>query len=115
MNAFNNKPINVEAQRVEKVIDDTVRKLMVLALLNEDFFAELRKNEEDVINQFGPNVGKLMIKHAQLEEDFTNNCLGDGGAKMVALDDEETTEEQRKTILDLQVTTSKIVRIFCND
>lgn len=50
MNPFNSKPINVEAQRVEKVIDDTVRKLEVLSLLNEDFFAELRKSEEDVIN-----------------------------------------------------------------
>lgn len=56
-----------------------------------------------------------MIKHAQLEEEFTNNCLGDGGAKMVALDDEETTEEQRKTILDLQMTTSKILRVFTTD
>jgi hypothetical protein len=34
-----------------------------------------------------------LIKHGQLEEDFTNNCLGDGGVKMIALDDEETTEE----------------------
>lgn len=34
---------------------------------------------------------------------------------MVQLDDEETTEEQRKTILDLQVTTSKIVRVFSTD
>ena len=50
-----------------------------------------------------------------MEEEFTNNCLGEGGAKMVQLDDEETTEEQRKTILDLQVTTSKIVRVFSTD
>ena len=55
-----------------------------------------------------------MIKHAQLEEDFTNNCL-ENGVKMIPLDDEDTTEEQRKTILDLQVTTSKIVRIFSTD
>ena len=114
MNPYNNKPINVEAQRVQKVIQDTTRKLEVLSLLNEDFFAEIRKSDEDVINTFGPQVGKLMIKHAQLEEDFTNNCL-ENGVKMIPLDDEDTTEEQRKTILDLQVTTSKIVRIFSTD
>ena len=34
---------------------------------------------------------------------------------MIALDDEETTDEQRKTILDLQITTQKIVRIFTSD
>jgi len=33
-----------------------------------------------------------MIKHAQLEEDFTNNCL-ENGVKMIPLDDEDTTEE----------------------
>ena len=100
MNPYNNKPINVEAQRVQKVFQDTTRKLEVLSLLNEDFFAEIRKSDEDVINTFGPQVGKLMIKHAQLEEDFTNNCL-ENGVKMIPLDDEDTTEEQRKTILDL--------------
>lgn len=97
------------------MIQDTIRKLEVLSLLNEDFFAEIRKSDEDVINQFGPQVGKLLIKHGQLEDDFTNNCLGDGGVKMIALDDEETTDEQRKTILDLQITTQKIVRIFTSD
>lgn len=55
-----------------------------------------------------------MIKHAQLEEDFTNNCL-ENGVKIIPLDDEDTTEEQRKTILELQVTTAKIVRIFTSD
>lgn len=80
---------------------DTKKKLEVLCLLNEDTFAEIRKSDEDVINTFGPQVGKLLIKHGQLEEDFNNNCLGEGGVKMIALDDEETTEEQRKTILDL--------------
>lgn len=63
MNSFNTKPINIEAQRVQKVIQETVRKLEILSLLNEDFFAEIRKSDEDVINQFGPNVGKLLIKH----------------------------------------------------
>ena len=86
----------------------------MLSLLNEDFFADLRKSDEEVLNHFGHQVGKLLIKHAQLEEDFTNNCL-ENGVKIIPLDDEDTTEEQRKTILDLQVTTAKIVRIFSTD
>ena len=64
----------------------------MLSLLNEELFAELRKSDEDVISHFGPQVGKRMIRHAQLEEDFTNNCL-ENGVKMVPLDDEDTTEE----------------------
>ena len=64
----------------------------MLSLLNEEFFAEIRKSEEETINSFGPQVGKLMYKHAALEEDFTNNCL-ENGVKMIPLDDEETTEE----------------------
>jgi hypothetical protein len=87
----------------------------VLALLNEEFFTELRKRDDsEVINHFGPNVGKLMCKHAELEDDFTNNCL-ENGVKIIPLDDEDTTEEQRKIILDLQTTTTKILRIFSTD
>ena len=83
-------------------------------MLNEDFFGEVRKSDENVLNQFGHQVGRLLIRHAMLEEEFTNNCL-ENGMKIVALDDEETTEEQRKTILDLHTSTSKIVRVFSTD
>lgn len=53
------KPINVEAQRVNKILNDTVckhpsrpvdpilAKLKVLALLNSDFFEEVFKKEEE--------------------------------------------------------------------
>ena len=40
------KPINVEAQRVHKVIAETYNKLKVLSLLNAEFFEELRKKED---------------------------------------------------------------------
>ena len=63
-----------------------------MALLNEEFFAEIRRDDQEVINHFGPQLGRLMIKHAALEEDFNTNCL-ENGVKMLKLDDEDTTEE----------------------
>lgn len=77
-----------------------------MAKLNIDFFEEIRKKEEsEVISHFGPPVGKLLIKHAALEEKFQSTCLGDDAAKMMPIDDEFTPEEARKTILDLRGTT----------
>jgi hypothetical protein len=78
----------------------------VLSILNEEFFTELRKkDEQEIINWFGPQVGKLMVKHAQLEDEFNNECLEQqeiqDQVKIKSLDDEDTTEEQRKIILDL--------------
>ena len=112
---FNNKPINIEAQRVQKVIQETQRKLSVLAMLNEEFFSELRnKDDAEVINIYGPQVGKYMIRHALLEEDFNTNCL-ENGANMYPLDYEDLTEEQRTTILNVATSTNKLVRIFSTD
>lgn len=52
------KPINVEASRVHKVIDETTEKLRVLAMLNSEFFEEIRKRDEsEVIAHFGPRAG----------------------------------------------------------
>jgi hypothetical protein len=49
------KPINVEAQRVQKVISETTDKLKVLSMLNMEFFEGIRKaDEHEVINHFGP-------------------------------------------------------------
>ena len=69
-------------------------------MLNEEFFTEIRRDDQEVINHFGPQVGKLMCRHAALEEDFSTNCL-ENGVNMVKIDDEDTTEEQIKTIMDL--------------
>lgn len=55
-----------------------------------------------------------MIRHAALEDEFTNTCL-ENGVKLVQLDDEDTTEEQRKIIVDTGVTTQKLLRIFSTD
>lgn len=70
-----------------------------------------KKEDHEIINHFGPQVGKLMVRHAALEDEFTNTCL-ENGVKLVPLDDEDTTEEQRKIILDTGLTTQKMLRIF---
>jgi hypothetical protein len=106
------KPINVEAQRVQKVISETTDKLKVLSMLNMEFFEGIRKaDEHEIINHFGPQIGKLILKHAMLEERFNNVCL-DGGVKMTPLTDDYITDEARQTYHDLKITIQKLVRHF---
>jgi len=46
------KPINVEAQRVQKIIDETEQRLTVLALLSHELFIEVKKKSEDELSKF---------------------------------------------------------------
>lgn len=64
----------------------------MLSFLNEELFVEVRQSEEDVINHFGLQVGRLMVRHAQLEDEFNNTCL-ENGVKILPIDDEDTSEE----------------------
>jgi hypothetical protein len=41
------KPINVEAQRISRMLDEYVNKLHVLTLLSQDVFMEVRKKTEE--------------------------------------------------------------------
>ena len=89
------KPINIQAQRVQKVIQEQVEKLKVLSYLNTDFFETLKKcDEAEVLQKFGPKIGKMLINQAMLEEKFQTVCVEDG-VKMTPLDDEFITEEAR--------------------
>ena len=91
------KPINVEAQRAQKVISETTDKLKVLSMLNMEFFEGIRKaDEHEIINHFGPQIGKLILKHAMLEEKFNNVCL-ENGVKMTPINDEFISDEARQT------------------
>merc|ERR1719183_2654882 len=106
------KPINVQAQRVQRVINEQAEKLKVLSLLNMDFFEELKKrDEQEIINHFGARPGKLLIKQAILEERFLTVCVEDG-VKMTPLDDEFVTEEARQCALETKETIKQLVRIF---
>lgn len=86
------KPINVEAQRIAKIIDDTQGKhtnrlsfildrLQVLALLSHDLFVEIKKRSEEDLSKlmnfitaleqnFGAEAGRLLYDQAIYEERF---------------------------------------------
>ena len=52
------KPINVEAQRIARILDEYASKLQILSLLSSEFFIEVRKkSEEELNNAFGKEVG----------------------------------------------------------
>ena len=106
------KPINVEAQRVHKVISETANKLKVLSMLNSEFFDEIRKKDEnEICNHFGQYNGKLLLRQAHLEERFVTVCVEDG-VKMTPLDDEFITEEARQIALDTKANIIKLIRAF---
>ena len=64
-------------------------------MLNSEFFEEIKKKDStDILNHFGPKLGKLLLKHADLEEKFNTVCVEDG-VKMTPLESEFITEEAR--------------------
>lgn len=75
------------------MINETTHKLQVLNMLNAEFFEEVKKaDENDLINQFGQKIGRLLYNHAFLEEKFQTQCVDDG-VKMTPID--EMYEEPR--------------------
>jgi hypothetical protein len=59
------KPINVEAQRIIKILQDTYRDMQILSLLNKDLFDEVGKRTEDELKQsYGDETGALMWDEA---------------------------------------------------
>jgi len=65
------KPINVEAQRVQRILDEYAQKLSVLSLLSSEFFIEVRKKtEEELNNSFGKEVGQLLWSESNCEDRF---------------------------------------------
>jgi len=63
--------------------------------LNADFFEELKKKEDqEVLDHFGPIVGKHLLRQAYLEELFVTVCVDDG-VNMTPLDSDLCTLEAR--------------------
>ena len=83
-------------------------------MLNEEFFNDIRKkDDQEIINHFGPQAGKLLIKHGDLEEKFNQECVEDG-VKMTPLTDEFITDEARACALDVKASTAKLIRTFAS-
>jgi hypothetical protein len=94
------------------VIQANNERLRVLSLLNQELFEEVRKKDlNDIMDHFGPRIGKMLMKHAQLEDKFNTVCVEDG-VKMTPLDDEFITEEARQCALDIRESTTKLLRVF---
>jgi len=80
------KPINVEAQRIQKVLQDTHGYLKVLSLLSNELFESIQSRPDDeIIAAFGEHIGSLLNSEAECEKDFeTVNVLD--AVKMEPLD-----------------------------
>lgn len=99
------KPINIEAQRVVKILDDVVQKLEVVSYLSADLFSNILTQDYDLEDVFGRELADLLLYHAQLEKSFKENVL----------DDDQMTEEHRGVHEKMRKTTSKLVRILIKD
>jgi hypothetical protein len=65
------KPINVEAQRISRMLDEYVNKLHVLSLLSFELFQEVhKKDENDLIASWGKDIGTLLFDEAEREDQF---------------------------------------------
>ena len=112
------KPINVEAQRVNRLIAEYNTKLKTLAFLNQDFFVEVRKRpEEDLKLAFGNEAGMLLASEAFCEENFQgkNTKVSE---KMEPLDSENfdarEKREARTNAYLIKNNIMKLIRIFNN-
>ena len=84
----------------------------MLSLLNADFFEELKKrDDQEIIDHFGPIVGKRLLRQAYLEEKFQTVCVDDG-VNMTPLDSELCTPEAKQCALNVKDNITKLVRLF---
>ena len=108
------KPINVEAQRVWKILDELLEKVNVVALLSSEFFQSIITQDVDLEDAFGRDLADLLVSHAELEKSFKENNITPE-SKIMPLDDEQMTDEHRTTAEMLRKTTSKLIRVFLKD
>ena len=109
------KPINELAQRIAKVVEDQTFKLKILSLLSQEFFEEVRmkKDEAQLVDHFGGPLGRLLWRHALLEERYSTlvaENVGNGKEE----EDEPVNEEEILISNDLRSSTQKLIRQFSN-
>ena len=108
------KPINVEAQRVSKVLTDLSKKIEVVSYLTTECVQNMTSQDVDLEDMFGKELADLLLVHGELERSFKENNLT-LDQKILADDDEQMTDEHRTTAARLKKTTSKLVRLLMND
>ena len=92
-----------------------MEKITVLSLLTKEFFEDIKvKVAKDgcdpIYNTFGYQLGKLIIKHAEIEDEFVLICVPDG-VRMVP-DDENIEPAQVDVKIALRNSTLKLCRAF---
>ena len=94
-------------------MEETTSKLEILGLLNAEFFEDLRvrRDENTLVNYFGPQLGRHLWRHALIEESFQTltaegEAVGEDGS--IA----GTSEEMLRTQQTLQKSTQILIRQF---
>ncbi|CAI2372692.1 unnamed protein product [Moneuplotes crassus] len=108
------KPINVEAQRVCKILDDLVEKLEVTSHLTSELFTNIIAQDLSLDQLFSYELKNQLQYHAQLERSFKENNLTIDH-KIMPDDDQQMTDEYRATSKKLQKSTSKLIRLILKD
>jgi len=81
------KPINVEAQRIQKVIAETLVNLRTLSLLSSEVFEGIQgRQDEEILATFGTPVGGLLNSEAECEKEFESVNMTQDGLRMEPLD-----------------------------
>lgn len=96
-------------------MEDTTYKLDVLSLLSTEFFEEIRlkKDEAQLVDHFGGPLGRLLWRHALLEDQY--NTLAAEAINSVQAGEEEDdpmAEDTRLVQEDLKASTQKLIRHF---
>lgn len=108
------KPINIEAQRVSKILDDILKKCEVVSFISSELFNNILTQDYDLEEYLGLELADLLLYHAQLEKSFKENNLT-LDHKILLPDDEQMTDDHRATYDKLRKTTSKLVRLLLKD
>lgn len=108
------KPINIEAQRVSKILDDLVKKCEIVSYMTSEMFQNILSQDYDLEEFFGHDLAQLLLFHAQLEKSFKENNLT-LDHKIMPLDDDQMTDDHRATYAKMKKTTSQLLRKLMKD
>ena len=110
------RPINELAQRMDRCLKETTSKLDVLSHLNQEFFEDIRskKDEATLVNYFGGPLGRLLWRHALIEERFAF-LSSENGLQAPSGEEEGVeviSEEMRACMNTLSQSTQLLIRQF---
>lgn len=111
-----NKPINVEAQRVAKVVDEQQDVVEILSYLSFELFQEVfKRTEDDLKNIFGSEAAMYLYDEAQCEERFYSTNTIDNVHMIQDLSqftDPESRRNARGNMRSIEKNILQLVRIF---